>query len=101
MTTTIRPADIRFLRTDAAEAGDMEQVRLCDLALTLSDLRAEAEADDAGVEDCGDDSGAYCGETASHHGGDFARAPIAIRLAAAQRAWDLCVAAIRAAEAQA
>lgn len=85
MQTTITDADIQALRREARAAGDTAQVALCDLALTLAELRAEQEMDDAGVEDT-----------------DFQRAfgrPISERLAEAQQAWDLCEAAIRAAEA--
>lgn len=78
----ITDTDIRSLRREAASAGDTAQVDLCDLALTLSELRAEAEADDAGVEDT-----------------DFQRAHGRPVLAEAQAAWNACVEAIQAAEA--
>lgn len=84
-TTRITDADIMDLRREARLAGDAAQVELCDLALGLSDLRAEQEMDDAG-----------------HGDTDFQRAfgrPLATRLAEAQAAWDACVQAIEAAEA--
>lgn len=83
--TRITDSDIMDLRREARLAGDAAQVELCDLALGLSDLRAEQEMDDAGHEDT-----------------DFQAAfgrPLATRLAEAQAAWNACVAAIEAAEA--
>lgn len=84
-TTKITDADIMDLRREARLAGDTAQVELCDLALGLSELRAEQEMDDAGHDDT--DFQAAFG------------APVATRLAAAQAAWDACTEAIRAAEA--
>lgn len=78
-------ADIQALRREALAAGDTAQVDLCDLALSLPDLRAEQQAEDAGHED-------------TDHQRAFGR-PIEERLAEAYAARDACEAAIQAAEA--
>ena len=73
---------IRTLNRKARAAGDSDQERLCDEALSLSDHLAWLEADEAGVEDAP-------GPQTDHVAG----------LRTAMTAWRACEEAVRAAEA--